>query len=86
MQQSKVQLINIIKLQLKTTAQIQIHYQIDINFVTISKSSKYKYVNENFNVFDLSLTHNDIIKLDGLNKNQRIYDPIAAKKHEYYQS
>ena len=68
----------------KITAQVLIRYQIDRNVVTIPRSSKDKYVNENFNIFDFKLTHDDIIKLDNLNKNERVYDPIAAKHHKYY--
>ena len=50
----------------------------------IPKSTHNNRIEENFNVFDFTLTQNDIKQIDALNKNERIIDPKDAKNHKYY--
>ena len=68
----------------KTTAQVILRYQIERDVVVIPHSSSTKRIDENFNVFDFSLTKDDIKLIDSLNKNERIIDAKEAKNHKYY--
>lgn len=56
----------------KTTAQVLIRWDLDKEVVTIPKSSKEKRIKQNADVFDFELTAEEIEKIDGLNKNERI--------------
>jgi len=60
----------------KTPAQIVLRWNIDIGITTIPKSSNTKRLAENFDVFDFSLSPQDISEIEALNKNKRVgYDP-----------
>ena len=68
----------------KTAAQVLVRYQIERDVVVIPKSTHNNRIEKNFNVFDFSLTNDDIKLIDGLNKNERIVDAKEAKNHKYY--
>ncbi len=55
----------------KTPAQIILRWQIQAGYVVIPGSSNKNHIAENFNVFDFSLTPEDMELMRGLNKNRR---------------
>ena len=61
-----------------------LRYQIQRNVVVIPKSANNKRIEENFNVFDFTLTQEQVKQVDGLNKNERINKHEEAKNHKYY--
>ncbi len=56
----------------KTTAQVILRWDIDSEVVTIPKSTNEGRILENSNIFDFSLTREEIEKIDSLNKDFRI--------------
>lgn len=60
----------------KTPAQICIRYLIDRGIVAIPKSVHNERIKENFDVFNFSLTSDEVIKIIDLNQGKRVYlDP-----------
>jgi methylglyoxal/glyoxal reductase len=55
----------------KTTAQVILRWDIQNGIVTIPKSVKESRIIENANIFDFSLSDNDIEKINALNENKR---------------
>jgi len=63
----------------KSTAQILIRWALEHRFVVIPKSSNEKRIIENADVFDFSLSEQDMEFLDGLNENLATsWDPTNA--------
>jgi len=63
----------------KSTAQILIRWALEHQFVVIPKSSNEKRIIENADVFDFSLSEQDMEFLDGLNENLATsWDPTNA--------
>ncbi|MGZ4159471.1 MAG: aldo/keto reductase [Neobacillus sp.] len=56
----------------KTAAQVILRWDLQTKVVTIPKSIKEQRIIENANIFDFELSSEDIKKLDGLNKNERV--------------
>lgn len=56
----------------KTTAQVIIRWDLEKGVVTIPKSSKKERIRQNADVFDFQLTPEEIEKIDGLNRDERI--------------
>lgn len=56
----------------KSPAQIILRWDLQTGVVTIPKSIKETRIIENADVFDFELTEEDINKINGLNKNERI--------------
>lgn len=56
----------------KSMEQYIIHWDIQINVITISKSAKEHRIIENADVFDFELTKDDMSRINHMNKNQRI--------------
>jgi len=61
----------------KTPAQIILRWNIEHGISTIPKSSNKKRLQENFDIFDFSLSKQDIELMDGFNENFRVVeDPM----------
>lgn len=56
----------------KSTAQIILRWDLQIDIVTIPKSIKEHRIIENADIFDFELTAEDLEKINGLNKNERV--------------
>lgn len=80
----------------KTTAQVILRWHIQRNTVVIPKSTHYERMIQNINVFDFSLTDEDMAKISSLDKEQSSffshYDPnmvewfvktVEERKTEY---
>ena len=55
----------------KSPAQIVLRWQLQAGYVAIPGSSNPKHIAENFDVFDFSLTPDEMNQMRGLNRNQR---------------
>jgi methylglyoxal/glyoxal reductase len=58
----------------KTPAQIILRWAVQQGISTIPKSSNEKRLRENFDVFDFSISDDDIARMNGFNENLRIVD------------
>jgi len=58
----------------KTPGQILIRYHIDGKVTVIPKSTNPDRIKENFNVWDFSLTQEELAALDNLNQNFHLFD------------
>jgi len=59
----------------KTPAQILIRWALERNTFPLTKTSNQERMIENRNVLDFSLTKDDILAINGLNRNRRYNDP-----------
>ncbi|MBR2733486.1 MAG: aldo/keto reductase, partial [Selenomonadaceae bacterium] len=55
----------------KSPAQIVLRWQLQAGYVAIPGSSNPKHIAENFDIFDFSLTPDEMNQMRGLNRNQR---------------
>ena len=80
----------------KSTAQVMLRWHIQRGVVVIPKSSHYERMVENFNVFDFTLTDEDMAAIAALDKKQSSffshYDPnmvewfakmVEERKHQH---
>jgi len=67
-------LISICKKYDKTPAQVVLRWNIEHGISAIPKSSKKIRLKENFDIFDFSLSKEDVAFMDGFNENFRICD------------
>jgi len=69
----------------KTVNQIILRWDIDTNCISIPASSSEKHIAENFNVYDFTLTEDEINEINGLEQGKRIrYNPrtrFSARKN-----
>lgn len=67
----------------KTTAQTALRFLLQKNVVLIPKSTHKERMEENFNIFDFSLTNDDIEKISALDENESAffshYDPATVE-------
>lgn len=60
----------------KTPTQIILRWNYQCGIITIPKSSKIERLRENINIFDFSLSNEEILLIDSINKNFRVrHDP-----------
>jgi len=55
----------------KTPAQIVIRWHLQLGLVTIPKSVRAERIAENADVFDFILSHEDMLRIDGMNEDKR---------------
>ncbi len=65
-------LVEIAKKYNKSTAQVILRWDYQNEVVTIPKSVKAHRIAENADIFDFTLTENDIEQIDALNQDKRI--------------
>lgn len=58
----------------KTPAQVILRWVVQQGIPVIPKASSEKHLRENFNIFDFELTEEDMLKIDGLNRDHRYCD------------
>ncbi|XP_066118478.1 aldo-keto reductase family 1 member D1 isoform X2 [Saccopteryx bilineata] len=68
----------------KTAAQIALRFNIQRGVVVIPKSSKPERIKENFQIFDFSLTEEEMKSIEALNKNIRFVELLMWSDHPEY--
>lgn len=68
----------------KTPAQVALKFLVQHDIVVIPKSVTTARIEENFKIFDFTLTSDEMAQLLGLNKNVRNYCEEIALDHKYY--
>ena len=63
----------------KTPAQICLRWHVDMGFIVIPGSKNPAHIADNFNIFDFSLTKEDMAKIAEINKNKRYYHRSAMQ-------
>jgi methylglyoxal/glyoxal reductase len=58
----------------KTPAQIILRWALQLGVSTIPKSSNLKRLKENFDVFDFTISGNDMSKINAFHENFRVVD------------
>lgn len=77
-------LVDLAKKLNKTPAQILLRYQIERGVVTIPKSVTKSRIQQNFEIFDFTLSPKDVAYLDSFDCNGRIVPLTAALGHKYH--
>ncbi|XP_004629108.1 3-oxo-5-beta-steroid 4-dehydrogenase [Octodon degus] len=68
----------------KTAAQIALRFNIQRGVVVIPKSFNFERMKENFQIFDFSLTEEEMANIEALNKNIRYVDMFMWTDHPDY--
>lgn len=68
----------------KTTAQIALRYVLQQGVAAIPKTVTPSRLKENMDVFDFSLTDEEVAAISTIGSGQRVAHFIAAKEHKYY--
>ncbi|CAH2052457.1 unnamed protein product, partial [Iphiclides podalirius] len=68
----------------KSTSQIVLRYLIDRDTIPIPKSVNKERIKKNIDIFDFSLTEEEIATINKFNKNVRVVDIVKWKNHPYY--
>ncbi|XP_051886288.1 aldo-keto reductase family 1 member D1-like [Pristis pectinata] len=68
----------------KTSAQVALRYQIQRKIVVIPKSFNSERIKQNFEIFDFSLTDEEMKAIDALNRNERYVELLIWKDHPEY--
>ncbi|XP_052576904.1 aldo-keto reductase family 1 member D1 isoform X3 [Peromyscus californicus insignis] len=77
-------LISLGKKYNKTAAQIALRFNIQRGMVVIPKSFNHKRIQENFQIFDFSLTEEEMKDIAALNKNVRFVELLMWSNHPEY--
>lgn len=77
-------LISLGKKYNKTAAQIALRFNIQRGMVVIPKSFNHKRIQENFQIFDFSLTEEEMKDIAALNKNIRFVELLMWSNHPEY--
>ncbi|XP_004382453.1 aldo-keto reductase family 1 member D1 isoform X1 [Trichechus manatus latirostris] len=68
----------------KTAAQIALRFNIQRGVTVIPKSFNPERIKENFQIFDFSLTEEEMKNIEGLNRNVRFVDMLMWSDHPEY--
>ena len=68
----------------KTQAQIVLRFDIQRGLVVIPKSTTPERIKENFQIFDFSLTKEEMKDIEALNKNVRFVEMLMWSDHPEY--
>lgn len=67
----------------KSNAQIVLRWHIKKGHIVIPGSTNPDHIKDNIDLFDFSLTDEEMVRIDALNKHQRYYIPDEAKEESY---
>ncbi|XP_059508249.1 aldo-keto reductase family 1 member D1-like [Stegostoma tigrinum] len=68
----------------KTSAQVALRFQLQRNIVIIPKSFNPERIKQNFEIFDFSLTSEEMKMISALNRNERYVELLMWKDHPEY--
>jgi methylglyoxal/glyoxal reductase len=68
----------------KSPAQVLILFQIQRGVITIPRSTQKERIQENFNIFDFTLTKEEMEEIEALNSDTRYNTESFAKNHKYW--
>ncbi|XP_078076420.1 aldo-keto reductase family 1 member D1-like isoform X1 [Mustelus asterias] len=68
----------------KTSAQVALRFQVQRNIVIIPKSFNQERIKQNFEIFDFSLTNEEMKLINALNRNERYVELLMWKDHPEY--
>uniref|UniRef100_UPI0037E887D4 aldo-keto reductase family 1 member D1-like n=1 Tax=Semicossyphus pulcher TaxID=241346 RepID=UPI0037E887D4 len=77
-------LVSIAKKHNKTAAQVALRFNVQRGVVVIPKSFNHVRIKENFQIFDFSLSEEEMKALEGLNKNIRFVELLMWSDHPEY--
>jgi len=77
-------LVSIAKKYQKSTAQVALRFNVQRGVVVIPKSFSPQRIKENFQIFDFSLSEEDMKAIEGLNKNIRFVELLMWSDHPEY--
>ncbi|XP_053506371.1 aldo-keto reductase family 1 member D1 isoform X2 [Ictalurus furcatus] len=77
-------LVSIAKKYKKRTAQVVLRFNVQRGVVVIPKSFSPNRIKENFEIFDFSLTDDEMKAIEGLNKNIRFVELLMWSDHPEY--
>uniref|UniRef100_A0A665UAG4 NADP-dependent oxidoreductase domain-containing protein n=1 Tax=Echeneis naucrates TaxID=173247 RepID=A0A665UAG4_ECHNA len=77
-------LVSIGKKYNKSSAQVSLRFNVQRGVVVIPKSFSPERIKHNFQIFDFSLTEEEMKAIEGLNKNVRMVDLPMWKDHPEY--
>ncbi|XP_072530118.1 aldo-keto reductase family 1 member D1-like isoform X2 [Salminus brasiliensis] len=77
-------LVSIANKYKKTTAQVALRFNVQRGVVVIPKSFSLKRIKENFEIFDFSLTGDEMKAIEGLNRNIRFVELLMWSDHPEY--
>ena len=61
----------------RSAAQVCIAWHLKRGTIPLTKTSRVERLPENMNVSDIELSEEEVAKIDALNKNIRMFDPIS---------
>ncbi|CAK1541777.1 unnamed protein product [Leptosia nina] len=68
----------------KTTSQVVLRYLFDRSIIPIPKSTNKDRIKQNIDIFDFSLTNEEVATINRFNKNIRVINPVDWKNSPYY--
>ncbi|XP_072408549.1 aldo-keto reductase family 1 member D1-like [Chiloscyllium punctatum] len=68
----------------KTSAQVALRFQLQRNIIVIPKSFNPERIKQNFEIFDFSLTSEEMKMVSSLNRNERYVELLMWKDHPEY--
>ena len=68
----------------KSVVQIILRWHMQRGFIAIPGSSNPKHIRENINIFDFSLTDEEMDQINALNKEKRIFNVSLDEKRQKY--
>uniref|UniRef100_A0A3P8VV66 Lysine demethylase 5A n=1 Tax=Cynoglossus semilaevis TaxID=244447 RepID=A0A3P8VV66_CYNSE len=77
-------LVSVAKKYNKTTAQVVLRFNVQRGVVVIPKSFNPTHVRKNFEIFDFSLSDDEMTAIEGLNKNIRFVELLMWADHPEY--
>lgn len=67
----------------KTSAQIILRWHTQMKFIVIPGSTNVSHIKDNFNIFDFTLTDEDMAEIAKMNKNVKYYNPTPEQEEAY---
>jgi len=67
----------------KSSAQVILRWHTQMGFIVIPGSTNPEHIKDNHNIFDFTLTEDEMQQIENVKKNIRYYNPSAANEEKY---